>query len=72
MAIVIWKKVRISDEHHCRLVVDEAHALGVFGQKVKDSFKCLVCKTVFCRILTFENALGCQEAVILGSLEGIV
>jgi 7-keto-8-aminopelargonate synthetase-like enzyme len=35
--------VRISDEHHCRLVVDEAHALGA---KVKDSFKCLVCKTV--------------------------
>jgi 8-amino-7-oxononanoate synthase len=32
--------VRISDEHHCRLVVDEAHALGVFGSKAKDSFKC--------------------------------
>jgi 8-amino-7-oxononanoate synthase len=39
--------VRISDKHHCRLVVDEAHALGVFAQKAKDSFKCLVCKTVF-------------------------
>jgi 8-amino-7-oxononanoate synthase len=35
----------ISDEHHCRLVVDEAHALGVLVQKAKDSFKCLVCKT---------------------------
>jgi 8-amino-7-oxononanoate synthase len=25
--------VRISDKHHCYLVVDEAHALGVFGSK---------------------------------------
>jgi 8-amino-7-oxononanoate synthase len=31
--------VRISDKHHCRLVVDEAHALGVLAQKAKDSFK---------------------------------
>jgi 8-amino-7-oxononanoate synthase len=23
------------DKHHCRLVVDEAHALGVFGSKGK-------------------------------------
>jgi 8-amino-7-oxononanoate synthase len=52
--------VRISDEHHCRLVVDEAHALGVLVQKAKDSFKCLVCKTVFFVFSTFEN-LGCRR-----------
>jgi 8-amino-7-oxononanoate synthase len=46
--------VRISDEHHCRLVVDEAHALGVL-QKVKDSFKCLVCKTVFLPYFDFRK-----------------
>jgi 8-amino-7-oxononanoate synthase len=32
--------VRLSDKHHCRLVVDESHALGVFGSKAKDLFKC--------------------------------
>jgi 8-amino-7-oxononanoate synthase len=32
--------VRISDKHHCYLVVDESHALGVFGSKAKDLFKC--------------------------------
>jgi 8-amino-7-oxononanoate synthase len=63
------EELRISDEHHCRLVVDEAHALGVLVQKAKDSFKCLVCKTVFLLVLTFENGLGCQGAAILGSVE---
>jgi 8-amino-7-oxononanoate synthase len=32
--------VRISDKHHCYLVVDESHALGVLVQKAKDLFKC--------------------------------
>jgi 8-amino-7-oxononanoate synthase len=52
--------VRISDEHHCRLVVDESHALGVLVQKAKDSFKCWF-KTIFARILTFENGLDVRE-----------
>jgi 8-amino-7-oxononanoate synthase len=60
--------VRISDEHHCRLVVDEAHALGFLAQKAKDSFKCWFARPYFCPYLTFENGLGCPEA-ILGSVE---
>jgi 8-amino-7-oxononanoate synthase len=57
--------VRISDKHHCRLVVDEA-CFGCFS--LKDSFKCWFCNRVFARILTFENGLGCLGAVILGSV----
>jgi 8-amino-7-oxononanoate synthase len=53
--------VRISDEHHCRLVVDEAHALGVFGAKGEGFVQMLGLQDrVFARILTFGNALGCQ------------
>jgi 8-amino-7-oxononanoate synthase len=47
--------VRISDEHHCRLVVDEAHALGVFGSKGEGFVQMLGLQDrVFARILTFE------------------
>ncbi|SDW02860.1 aminotransferase class I/II-fold pyridoxal phosphate-dependent enzyme [Flavobacterium degerlachei] len=62
--------VRISDEYHCRLVVDEAHALGVFGSKGEGFVQMLGLQdSIFARVLTFEDALGCQGAAILGSLE---
>jgi 8-amino-7-oxononanoate synthase len=59
--------VRISDEHHCRLV-DEAHALGVLVKRRRIRSNAWFARPCFARILTFENGLGCQEA-ILGSLE---
>jgi 8-amino-7-oxononanoate synthase len=64
--------VRISDEAPLSFSSWWSTCFGCFWFKVKDSFKCLV-KTYFARILTFENALGCQGAAILGSLDwGIV
>lgn len=58
--------VSIAAHHDCHLVVDEAHALGVFGdcgeglaQPFGDS--------IFARIMTFGKGLGCHGAAILGS-----
>jgi 8-amino-7-oxononanoate synthase len=60
----------ICEKYNCYLVVDEAHALGIFGdqgqgfvqsQKIQDK--------VFARIITFGKGLGCHGAAILGSEE---
>lgn len=50
------------------LVVDEAHAIGVFGEKGKGLVQALeMQEQVFARIVTFGKALGCHGAAILGS-----
>jgi 8-amino-7-oxononanoate synthase len=60
--------VQLSEKYNALLVVDEAHALGVFGdngqglvqsQQLQDK--------VFARIMTFGKGLGCHGAAILGS-----
>ncbi|MFT5715780.1 MAG: 8-amino-7-oxononanoate synthase [Flavobacterium sp.] len=62
--------VRMSDKYRCYLVVDEAHALGVFGSKGEGFVQMLGLQDpIFARIVTFENGLGCQGAAILGSFE---
>lgn len=60
--------VQISDKHHCYLVVDEAHALGVFGSKGEGFVQMLGLQDhVFARIMTFGKGLGCHGAAIFGS-----
>ena len=50
------------------LVVDEAHALGIFGNKGEGLVQQLgLEKQVFARLVTFGKALGCHGAAILGS-----
>nr|WP_313810023.1 8-amino-7-oxononanoate synthase [Allomuricauda sp.] len=51
------------------LIVDEAHATGIFGEG-----RDLICQlqlenAVFARIITFGKAMGCHGAAILGSNE---
>lgn len=49
------------------LVVDEAHALGVFGKNGAGLVQELgIEKQLFARIITFGKALGCHGAAILG------
>ena len=51
-------------------VVDEAHALGVFGTQGEGLIQMVdLQKLVFARIITFGKGLGCHGAVILGSTE---
>lgn len=53
---------------NCYLVVDEAHAVGVFGERGTGSLKELgLQEMVFARIITFGKAMGCHGAAILGS-----
>ena len=54
--------------HQAYFVVDEAHAVGVFGNKGVGLVSFLNLESlVFARIATFGKALGCHGAVILGS-----
>lgn len=62
--------VALSEKHNCYLVVDEAHALGVFGEKGEGLIQHLhLQEKIFARIMTFGKGLGCHGAVILGSEE---
>jgi len=60
--------VNLSEKYGANLIVDEAHATGVFGKNGKG----LVCELglenkVFARVITFGKALGCHGAIVLGS-----
>jgi 8-amino-7-oxononanoate synthase len=62
--------VAVSENHNCYLVVDEAHALGVFGGKGEGLIQYLQLQDkIFARIMTFGKGLGCHGAVVLGSNE---
>jgi 8-amino-7-oxononanoate synthase len=62
--------VAFSEKHKCYLVVDEAHALGVFGQSGEGLVQMLgLQEQVFARIMTFGKGLGCHGAAIVGSQE---
>lgn len=50
------------------LVVDEAHAVGVFGHRGEGLLNELLLQDkVFARIVTFGKAMGCHGAAVLGS-----
>jgi 8-amino-7-oxononanoate synthase len=62
--------VTLSEKYNCYLVVDEAHALGVFGEKGEGLVQYLQLQDkIFARIMTFGKGLGCHGAVVLGSDE---
>lgn len=58
--------VSIANEYGALVIVDEAHALGVFGKNGVGLVQDLELE-VFARIMTFGKALGCHGAAILGS-----
>ena len=64
--------VGICNKYNCFLIVDEAHALGVFGDPEVSGGEGLVQMlglqdAIFARIVTFGKGLGCHGAAILGS-----
>ncbi|MBF4467592.1 8-amino-7-oxononanoate synthase [Flavobacterium sp. LC2016-12] len=62
--------VALSEKHNCYLVVDEAHTLGVFGEKGEGLTQYLnLHQRIFARIMTFGKGLGCHGAVVLGSTD---
>lgn len=55
--------LNLADKYNAHLIVDEAHAVGLYGLGLIDeSLK----DRVFARVVTFGKALGCHGAVILG------
>jgi len=55
-------------ENDLYLIVDEAHATGVFGKQGRGLVSELgLERMVFARVHTFGKALGCHGAVVLGS-----
>ncbi len=62
--------VAVTEKHQCYLIVDEAHSLGVFGDKGEGLVQMLGLQDrIFVRIMTFGKGLGCHGAAIVGSLE---
>lgn len=62
--------IEVCQRYNAYLIVDEAHALGVFGDKGEGLLQSLnLYDKVFARIMTFGKGLGCHGAAILGSDE---
>ena len=62
--------IAVSEKYSCYVVVDEAHALGVFGKRGEGLIQMLGLQDqVFARIMTFGKGLGCHGAAIVGSQE---
>lgn len=60
------------ESYNAFLVVDEAHALGVFGKKGEGLVQSLMLENrVFARIITYGKALGCHGAAVLAHQEVI-
>ncbi|WP_405268746.1 aminotransferase class I/II-fold pyridoxal phosphate-dependent enzyme [Cellulophaga sp. Ld12] len=56
--------------HKLHFVVDEAHALGVFGKEGRGLVSELnIAHQVFAQIVTFGKGMGCHGAAILGSVQ---
>ena len=57
-------------KHSCYLIVDEAHATGIFGVQGRGLIDELCVEDlIFARVVTFGKAFGCHGAVVLGSNE---
>lgn len=61
--------VKLCKKHDAQLIIDEAHAIGVFGENGSGKIQELKLENdVFARIITFGKALGCHGAAILGNI----
>jgi 8-amino-7-oxononanoate synthase len=60
--------VELCEKYHANLIVDEAHATGVVGEKGEGLCQYLnLTHIVFARVVTFGKALGAHGAAVLGS-----
>ena len=60
--------VSICKKYNAHLIVDEAHATGVFGNKGRGLVSALGLESdVFARVHTFGKAIGCHGAIVIGS-----
>lgn len=57
--------VALAEKYGAGLIVDEAHAIGVFGKGLVDTAK--VQNNVLATVVTYGKAMGVQGAAVLGS-----
>ncbi len=63
----LTEMVAICKKFNANLIVDEAHATGVFGQQGRGLVNQYgLEKEIFARVHTFGKALGCHGAVVVG------
>lgn len=59
---------KLCKTYQANLIVDEAHALGIYGKHGAGLVQQLCLENeVFARVVTFGKALGCHGAAVLGS-----
>lgn len=62
--------VKLCKDYNVFLIVDEAHAIGVFGEQGRGLCNELkIEKDCFARVYTYGKAMGCHGATIVGSNE---
>lgn len=60
--------VTLCEKYNTHLIVDEAHAIGIFGVQGKGLCNALqIEKECFARIYTYGKAMGCHGASVVGS-----
>ncbi len=59
----------LCEEHNARMVVDEAHAVGVTGSGRGMVQELSLQDKVFAQVVTFGKAMGCHGAAVLGSAQ---
>jgi len=61
--------VTVCEKYNANLIVDEAHATGIIGEKGEGLVQSLNLESkIFARIHTFGKAIGCHGAIVLGSV----
>ncbi|MBA4197761.1 MAG: 8-amino-7-oxononanoate synthase [Chitinophaga sp.] len=60
--------VSICEKYKAHLIIDEAHATGIIGERGEGLVQLLqIQNKIFARVHTFGKACGCHGAVVLGS-----
>jgi len=60
--------VALAQQYHAHIIIDEAHATGVIGNRGEGLVQMLdLQQKIFARVHTFGKACGCHGAVVLGS-----
>lgn len=59
--------IELTKKYNCKLIMDEAHALGVFDLGIVQKHN--LQDYLFARIMTFGKGLGCHGAIVLCSAE---
>jgi 8-amino-7-oxononanoate synthase len=60
--------VLLCEKYNANLIVDEAHATGIFGQQGRGLVNHLgLEQKVFARVHTFGKAIGCHGSIVVGS-----